>query len=151
MLKMRLMRLKMPANKKPRKAKKYIPRTLPLTIRHNAESETALQLAPHAELMKLREGYGDEFSWNTIVARLNIGLVAANADNKPDIAKEIRIGLDAMIKVQTRCDRTGKWGLSGSDLRQVGDGLVLTDNLQLSLTRKQFAQAIDYVWQHAAK
>jgi hypothetical protein len=77
--------------------------------------------------------------------------VAANADNKLDIAKEIRIGLDAMIKVQTRCDRTGKWGLSGSDLRQVGDGLVLTDNLQLSLTRKQFAQAIDYVWQHAAK
>ena len=148
---MRLMRLKMPANKKPRKAKKYIPRTIPLTIRHSEETETALQLAPHAELMKLREGYGDEFSWNTIVARLNIGLVAANADNKPDIAKDIRIGLDAMLKVQTRYDKTGKWGLSGSDLREVGDGLVLTDNLQLSLTRKQFAQAIDYVWQHAAK
>ena len=141
----------MPANKKPRKAKKYVPRTLPLTIRHNAESETALQLAPHAELMKLREGYGDEFSWNTIVARLNIGLVAANAAGKEDQAKEIRIGLDAMLKVQTRYEKTGKWGLSGSDLREVGDGLVLTDNLQLSLTRKQFVQAIDYVWQHAAK
>jgi hypothetical protein len=141
----------MPANKKPRKAKKYVPRTLPLTIRHNAESETALQLAPHAELMKLREGYGDEFSWNTIVARLNIGLVAANAASKENQAKDIRIGLDAMLKVQTRYDKTGKWGLSGSDLREVGDGLVLTDNLQLSLTRKQFAQAIDYVWQYAAK
>jgi hypothetical protein len=148
---MQLKRLKMPANKKPRKAKKYIPRTIPLTIRHSEETETALQLAPHAELMKLREGYGDEFSWNTIVARLNIGLVAANAAGKPDQAKEIRIGLDAMLKVQARFDKSGKWGLSGSDLRQVGDALVLTDNLQLSLTRKQFAQAIDYVWQHAAK
>lgn len=141
----------MPSNKKPRKARKYIPKTLPLTIRHNEESETALQLAPHAELMKLREGYGDEGSWNTIVARLNIGLVAANAAGKQDDAKEIRIGLDAMLKVQTRFDKSGKWGLSGSDLKQIGDGLVLTDNLQLSLTRKQFAKAIDYVWQHAAK
>jgi hypothetical protein len=141
----------MPSNKKPRKPRKYIPKTLPLTIRHNAESETALQLAPHAELMKLREGYGDEGSWNTIVARLNIGLVAANSAGKQDDAKEIRIGLDAMLKVQTRFDKSGKWGLSGSDLKEIGDGLVLTDNLQLSLTRKQFAQAIDYVWQHAAK
>lgn len=141
----------MPSNKKPRKPKKFVPKTLPLTIRHNAESETALQLAPHAELMKLREGYGGIESWHTIVARLNIGLVAANAAGKEDQAKDIRIGLNAMLKVQTRYDKTGKWGLSGSDLRQVGDGLVLTDNLQLSLTRKQFAQAIDYVWQHAAK
>lgn len=141
----------MPSNKKPRKPRKYVPKTLPLTIRHNEESETALQLAPHAELMKLREGYGDEGSWNTIVARLNIGLVAANDNNKEDQAKEIRIGLDAMLKVQARFDKSGKWGLSGSDLKQVGDALILTDNLQLSLTRKQFAKAIDYVWQHAAK
>jgi hypothetical protein len=141
----------MPSNKKPRKPKKFVPKTLPLTIRHNAESETALQLAPHAELMKLREGYGDIESWHTIVARLNIGLVAANAAGKEDQAKDIRIGLDAMLKVQARFDKSGKWGLSGSDLREVGDALVLTDNLQLSLTRKQFAKAIDYVWQHAAK
>ena len=141
----------MPSNKKPRKPKKFVPKTLPLTIRHNAESETALQLAPHAELMKLREGYGDIESWHTIVARLNIGLVAANAAGKEDQAKDIRIGLDAMLKVQARFDKSGKWGLSGSDLKQIGDALVLTDNLQLSLTRKQFAQAIDYVWQHAAK
>jgi len=141
----------MPVNKKPRKPRKYIPKTLPLTIRHNAESETAMQLAPHSELMKLREGYGDEGSWNTIVARLNIGLVAANTAGKADDAKQIRIGLDAMLKVQTRFDKSGKWGLSGSDLREVGDGLVLTDNLQLSLTRKQFAQAIDYVYQYATK
>lgn len=141
----------MPSNKKPRKPKKFVPKTLPLTIRHNAESETALQLAPHAELMKLREGYGDIESWHTIVARLNIGLVAANSAGKEDQAKDIRIGLDAMLKVQARFDKSGKWGLSGSDLREIGDALVLTDNLQLSLTRKQFAKAIDYVWQHAAK
>jgi len=141
----------MPANKKPRKPKKYIPRMLPMTIRHNDEAERSLQLTPHSELLKLREGYGDEGSWNTIVARLNVGLVAANADGKPDQAKQIRVGLDAMLKVQARFDKTGKWGLSGSDLKEVGDGLVLTDNLQLSLTRKQFAQAINYVFQQVAK
>ena len=136
----------MPSNKKPRKPKKFVPKTLPLTIRHNAESETALQLAPHSELMKLREGYGDIGSWHTIVARLNIGLVAANAAGKEDQAKDIRIGLDAMLKVQARFDKSGKWGLSGSDLREIGDALVLTDNLQLSLTRKQLNKAIEYVY-----
>jgi hypothetical protein len=141
----------MPANKKPRKPKKFVPKTLPMTIRHNEEAETALQLAPHSELLKLREGYGDEFSWNTIVARLNIGLVAANDNGKEDQAKQIRTGLDAMLKVQARFKKAGKWGVSGSDLREIGDGLVLTDNLQLSLTRKHFAKAIDYVYQHAAK
>ena len=141
----------MPANKKPRKPKKFVPKTLPMTIRHNEETETALQLAPHSELLKLREGYGDDSSWHTIVARLNVGLVAANADGKEDQAKQIRTGLDAMLKVQARFNKTGKWGVSGSDLREIGDGLVLTDNLQLSLTRKQFAKAIEYVYQHAAK
>jgi hypothetical protein len=56
-----------------------------------------------------------------------------------------------MLKVQARFEKAGKWGVSGSDLREIGDGLVLTDNLQLSLTRKQFAKAIDYVYQYAAK
>ena len=141
----------MPANKKPRKPKKFVPKTLPMTIRHNEETETALQLAPHSELLKLREGYGDDSSWHTIVARLNVGLVAANAEGKEDQAKQIRTGLDAMLKVQARFEKSNKWGVSGSDLREIGDGLVLTDNLQLSLTRKQFAKAIDYVYQHAAK
>lgn len=138
----------MPSNKKPRKKQVRKPLVLPLTIRHSAEADTELQLAPHAELMKLREGYGDEGSWHTIVCRLNIGVTAAwqnNLDNEI-----IRRGLDAMINVRNRHTKSGKWGLSGSDLREVGDALVATDNLQLSLTRKQLNKAIEYVYKEVS-
>jgi hypothetical protein len=138
----------MPSNKKPRKKKIRKPLILPMTIRHSAEADTALQLAPHAELMKLREGFGDEGSWHTLVCRLNVGLTVAwqnNLDNNV-----MRKGLDAMINVRERHNKSGKWGLSGDDLREVGDALVATDNLQLSLTRKQLNKAIEYVYKEAA-
>jgi hypothetical protein len=134
----------MPSNKKPRKKQVRKPLVLPLTIRHSAEADTELQLAPHAELMKLREGCGDEGSWHTLVCRLNIGVTVAwqnNLDNNV-----IQNGLDAMINVRNRHTKSGQWGLSGSDLREVGDALVATDNLQLSLTRKQLNKAIEYVY-----
>lgn len=139
----------MPSNKKPRKKSTIKPRSIPITIRHSKESETALQLAPHAELLKFREGIGDEQGWHTLVARLNVGLVAAWQNNQPN--EDIKKGLDAMLKVQERHGRTGKWGVSGNDLAEIGEALVQTDNLQLSLTRKQFAIAIRYVFEHAAK
>ena len=138
----------MPSNKKPRKKQVRRPLILPMTIRHSAEADTELQLAPHAELMKLREGYGDEGSWHTLVCRLNVGLTVAwqnNLDNNV-----MRKGLDAMINVKERHNKSGKWGVSGDDLREVGDALVATDNLQLSLTRKQLNKAIEYVYKEAA-
>ena len=56
-----------------------------------------------------------------------------------------------MLKIQERHQRTGKWGVSGNDLAEIGEALVQTDNLQLSLTRKQFALAIRYVFENAAR
>lgn len=138
----------MPANKKPRKKQKYKPLILPMTFRHSAESDTGMQIVPHMELMKMREGCGDEGGWHTLVCRLNIGVIAAWQN---EIANnDIKRGLDAMINVKKRYEKSGKWGLSGDDLRDVGDALVITDNLQLSLTRKQLNKAIDYVYKEVA-
>lgn len=136
-------------NKKPRK--RHIPRRniLPMTIRHNAQSEQTLQLVPHTELMKFREGIGDEIGWNTITARLNVGLVAAyQADFDPEYFL-LMGSLKAIVNVRERFLKTGRWGLSGDDLKSIGDGLVATDNLQLSITRKQLSKAIDYVFKNA--
>lgn len=139
----------MPSNKKPRKKSTIKPRAIPITIRHNEEAERALQLAPHAELLKLREGIGDEEGWHTLVARLNVGVIAAWQNNLPN--EDIKRGLDALLKIHARFDKLGKWGVSGNDLAEIGEALVQTDNLQLSLTRKQFALAIRYVFEHAAR
>lgn len=138
----------MPNNKRPRKTHKPRLAAVPLTIRHNEEAERELQLTPHMELMKFREGYADEKSWHTIVCRLNIGVIAAN--DVGDDYSGIRKGLDAMLRIQDRYNKTQKWGISGEDYRDIGDALVQTDNLQLSMTQKQLAKAIKYVYQNAA-
>jgi len=138
----------MPANKKPRKTRKYIPKTLPLTIRHGEEAETALQLAPHAELLKFREGLATEESWHTIVARLNVGLVAIQQNRGQ--TKAVEAGLKAMLKVKERNEKMGKWMLSGQDYKEIGMALGDTDSIQLSVSRRQFAQAIRYVFETAA-
>ena len=77
-----------------------------------------------------------------------MGLVAAWQNNQPN--EDIKKGLDALLKIHARFDRLGKWGVSGNDLAEIGEALVQTDNLQLSLTRKQFALAIRYVFENAA-
>ena len=99
--------------------------------------------------MKFREGVGDEIGWNTITARLNVGLVAAyQADFDPEYLL-LMDSLKAIVNVRERFLNTGRWGLSGDDLKSIGDGLVATDNLQLSITRKQLSKAIDYVFKNA--
>lgn len=138
----------MPSSKKPRKKKSLAVSSLPITIRHSAETETALQLAPHAELMKFREGIATEESWHTITARLNVGLVALTRSRGQ--TKAVETALNAMLKVKTRHEKTGKWMLSGQDYKEIGLGLGDTDSVQLSLTRKQFAEAIKYVFENAA-
>ena len=55
-----------------------------------------------------------------------------------------------MLKVKERNQKTGKWMLSGQDYKEIGMALGDTDSIQLSLTRKQFAQAIRYVFKTAA-
>lgn len=56
-----------------------------------------------------------------------------------------------MLKVKARNEKTGKWLLSGNDLKDIGLALGDTDSIQLSSTRKQFAEAIRYVFDKAAK
>lgn len=118
-----------------------------MTIRHSAEDDTSLQLVPHMELMKFREGMADEQSWHTITARLNVGLTAAwQNDLEMDV---FRRGLDAIVNVRERFKKSGRWVLTGDDYRDIGEALTETDNLQLSMTRKQFAKSIEYVFANA--
>ena len=139
----------MPSNKKPRKQQERRKLTIPIVFRQSSEAEIALQLVPHTELLKMREGIGDEESWNTLTCRLNIGVTAARQNGKDYAA--IDRGLDAMIRVWRRFEDTGRFGLSGDDLRDIGDGLVATDEIQLAVTRRKFNEAVEYVYKHGTK
>ena len=140
----------MAANKKPRKQRRYVPRpALPIVFRHDAESETALQLAPHLSLANFRMGIAEEPDWHTLAARLNVGSVAAHKHDQMEAYALIEQSLDAIRSIKARNQRTGAWGINGDELKLIGEALYLTDELQKALTRRQMAECIDYVFQNA--
>lgn len=140
----------MAGNRKPRKAHKPKPHGIPMTIRHDAEAEMELQINPHLELLKLREGYGEEASWHTLTCRLNIGCTLAHQNKLRDAYLEIQVALQAMREIWARFERTAKFGVSGDELKAIGGSLVLTDDLQKTMTRRQLATAMRYVNETAA-
>ena len=120
---------------------------LPKVFRFDKQAEINLQLIPHQELEALRVGAGKEESFHTLAARLNVGLVCFQKfwkDDQQNI-EAMQNALSALLNVKDRHTKTGKWGLSGDDLRHIGLGLTLTDEAQLNLTRRDFGEALEYV------
>lgn len=138
----------MAGNKKPRKAyrPKCIKGTLPVNIRHGAKAELHLQMAPHQELARLRDGTATDDAINTITFRLNWGYVMASEifDNK-EVRADMEQALAALRSVKDRKARTGKWGAMGPEFQQMGDGLNHTDTMQLKATRREQLEVIDLV------
>lgn len=135
----------MPSNKKPRKPyrRKYAEGTLPITIRNSTEADTALQLVPHTELEKLRDGTADKYTANTLAFRLNWGYVmAGEVFDNPAIRADMELALAAIRSVKDRHARTGKWGTTGLEFAQMGDGLNHTDAMQQMATRREQHQAL---------
>jgi hypothetical protein len=138
---------------KAKRNKKYKPRAnaIPIAFRFNSDDERTLQLAPHAELLKLRTGNADESAWHTLTCRLNIGMTLAHMGEQSDEAKRaMHASLEAMRSVLARNKETGKWSATGSELTAIGDGLVLTDEMQKASTRRVLRDAMHVVFKEAA-
>lgn len=139
---------RMASNKKPRK--KYVPKyekgALPLTIRHDHDSERALMLFPHQAVDAFINGTVQEADWHTIVARLNVGQVLAHRHFNEEARAACREALDAMVKVRDRFLKLEKWGMTGDEYRLVSYMLTLTDEMQEKVTRRQLAAAINRVF-----
>jgi len=140
----------MAANKKPKK--KYRPpaqRILPINMRFDEATELKLQLIPHQYLENLRTGKSEEPEWHALAARMNLGNTLAYT-----YFEDARVPMDqaclALKGVWERFERTGRWGGSGEELTRIGDGLNLTDEMQLNCTRRELDYAMEHVYQVAA-
>jgi hypothetical protein len=139
----------MPVSKKPRK--KYRPKTvpgqLPTNIRHSNEADLLLQMVPHDELDKFRNGTADQYTVNTLAFRLNWGYVMAGEHfDTPEARAAMVEGLEAIRNVKARLERTGKYGASQLEFQAIGVALGMTDEMQKMATRREQRDALRAVY-----
>lgn len=139
----------MAKNKKPTKKYRPKPRVLPATIRFDSDTELKLRLIPHQNLASLRSGEFEEHMWHAMAARMNLGNTLAYTyfDDAKDAMDK---GCLALRSVWDRHSRTGKWGATGEELGYLGDGLNLTDDMQVKCTRRELDSAMEHVYRIAA-
>ena len=140
----------MPSNKKPRKKYKPVARlALPMTFGITKEASMFLQMSPHQHLEEFRRGDAGEQAWHTLVCRLNIGLTLAH-EHFPLAKQDMMDALQAMQEVGARHDFLKQWGMSGDQLKVVGVGINLCDDMQKTVTRREFSKAGNEVFEKAA-
>ena len=111
---------------------------MPKTMRYSSANELMLQLIPHQELEKLRDGTADESTWHTLTMRLDWGLFMAIDHFEDDVAKKsIREGLEALLAIKDRNSKLAKWGATGQEFHAIGLALNLTDEMQSRTTRRE--------------
>jgi hypothetical protein len=127
-----------------RKRSKYRPRQrmLPVVFRFDGNNERNLQLIPHDCLEDLRQGRGVEDGWHTLAARLNLGFVLARDHFNEEPQAIMAKALEALRAVYDRHERAQTWGATGEEFFAMGEGLNLTDSMQLQCTRRELQTAI---------
>lgn len=143
----------MAGNKAPKKKRTQRPALVnPIMFGISDEHTRMLKLVPHAELTKLQSGVAGEESWHTITCRLNLGMVLARRNQfGVDLTIPIGHALNAMVAIQERHTTKGKWGVTGDELRHVGHGLVLTDEMQDATTRREHRDCLRIVLAEGAQ
>ncbi|AXW48147.1 hypothetical protein ACI2S5_08415 [Ralstonia nicotianae] len=121
---------------------------LPSVIRFSRGAEVQLQLVPHVELEKLRDGTATEESWHTLAFRINVGQVLAQQyfAHVGDVLDAMARGVVAVAEVGKRFRRVGRFGCTGDEFRAIGAALTLTDDMQEATTRRQQLHATQTVY-----
>lgn len=143
----------MGVSKKPRKPyKRIVIRTaeisMPVVFGLRDEAKTDLQLLPLMVLDAFRCGCGSEEGAHTLAAAVNLGAVLARKESA-EVQAEFDLALDAMHNVMER-GKGGKWGLSGDELRLIGQALTLSGDMQGQRTKREVRDAICATYKEAA-
>lgn len=119
------------------------PVKLPALFRRSQQAELSLKLIPHAHLLSLTDGRGDEDSFLTIVFRVIVGttLVCYVDDaGREELEKIFKPAINSLISIGDRASKLGKFGCAGDELLSIKEALNLTDDLQTVSTRRQQAE-----------
>lgn len=107
----------------------------------------AIILPVHIALDAIETGHGEITHRHTIAALLNIADVCAK--RMVGVAEEtlemIVQAKEAMVSVDKRYLRTGKWGFSGEEMIDIRAAITVSDELLRRVNSAVLSSAVDYV------
>ena len=110
------------------------------------DQKLLMKIKPHAYFIMMRVGQGTYEGWNMIAVRLNTGQYAANKHFEPGPQEVVTEGLKALGEVHVRFLTQDRVGVSGDQMRAIGDALCMCDDLQDACKRREWLDVIDRVY-----
>lgn len=147
----------MPRSKRPRK--KYVTPEhntqthgrVPSLLRTAPARENWLKLKPHTQLDALVDGTGGTEALEILKVRVNWGWgMLVHFFDSPDGREAFVEALDALRAIEIRCRQGLGLVPTPQQAAALGVALNLTDELQRNTTRKEQAQTLVWVRDHAA-
>lgn len=114
----------------------------------------------HASLLNMRAGNGTEETWSTVVGAINVSLLLCERGYRPDAIDTVKRAQLALLRVQERAAKHGKWIFDGEGLQDVLAAVKLYDEQNTIAKRSDITAALaevrrryesgDYFQQEAA-
>lgn len=89
----------------------------------------------HANLQALMQGGGTEQAWATIAGAVNAALLLCERGYQPDAIDTVKRAQLALLRVQERAAKHGKWIFDGEGLQDVLDAVNLYDQ-QIAVAKR---------------
>jgi len=130
-------RIKKPRNKPHRP--KCQP-SLPIVFSVPSAEKVELDIAPHAAIVAFTTGAGSEDMAYTLANVVNLSQIMARG--QAELMECCQAGAIAIQSVIDRGVRSEKWGFTGGEYQAIKAAVVLYDELQSGLTRRQLRDVI---------
>ena len=120
----------------------YIARHTPIA----KDNQDKLAVHYHLSLEAMRRGYGSEQAWQSLADAVNISLCMAESSGlKRDNFTEINQASYALVTCRDRFKSSGKWGMTGDELKSVMRAMAIYDEQNAMATVGQQVRSLTEV------
>lgn len=104
--------------------------------------KTDESIALRVSLEALRTGMADESAFHTITAAINVSLVLCERGVGADYLPSIKQAQDALLRVWTRSEKSGRWLFDGPGWQRVLHAVDLHEAQLASISRREASEAM---------
>lgn len=110
------------------------------------DNQDKLAVHYHLSLEAMRRGYGSEQAWQSLADAVNISLCMAESNGlKRDNFAEINQASCALVTCRDRFKSSGKWGMTGDELKSVMRAMAIYDEQNAMATVSQQVRSLTEV------